>query len=84
MIGEDDHTQVLAEAKSIARHLLTEFAKVDCSLADMGTALAILLGAVAHRVRFEAKENFYQDFLLAARESEAEGERVFGSFEVAH
>ncbi len=68
----------------VARHLLAEFARVDCSLAVMGTALAILLGAVAVQVPFEWKENFYQDFLLAARESETECERVYARYAKAH
>jgi hypothetical protein len=82
-LGEDD-AQGLAEAKLVARYLMTELAKVDCSLAVMGTALAMLLGAVALQVRFEAREDFYQDFLLAARESVAECERFYASFAVTH
>ncbi len=56
---------------------LTEFGRVDSSPAVMGTALAILLGAVAVQVPFESKENFYQEFLVAAREAETECERVY-------
>jgi hypothetical protein len=46
IVGEDE-ARALAEAKVIARYLPTEFGRVDSSLAVMGTALAILLGAIA-------------------------------------
>lgn len=74
----------LAEAKGVARYLLTEIGRADCTLAVTGTALAILLGAVAAQVRPESKEDFYQDFLLAAQESEAEWQRAYASFMKAH
>lgn len=84
VIEEKGDGRSLAEAKVIARSLLTEFAHIDCSLAVMGTALAILLGAVAVQIRSELKENFYEDFLLAARESETEWERAYASYAKMH
>ena len=83
IVGEDE-ARALAEAKAVAKHLLAAFTRTDCSLAVMGTAIAILLGAVAVQVPFESKENFYQDFLLAARESEAEYERLYAGYGKAH
>jgi len=82
-VGEDE-ARGLTEAKAVARYLLAECCRIDCSLAVMGTALAILLGAVAVQVPFEAKENFCQDFMLATRESETESERVFANNAKAH
>ena len=84
MFVEEDEARGLTEAKAVARYLLAECARIDCSLAVMGTALAILLGTVAVQVPFESKENFYQDFMLAARESETESERVYASNAKAH
>ncbi len=84
LIVTEDEARGLAEAKGVARSLLTEFARADCTLAVTGTALAILLGAVAAQVRPESKENFYQDFLLAAQESEAEWQRAYASYLKAH
>ena len=82
-VGEDE-ARGLTEAKAVARYLLAECARIDCSLAVMGTALAILLGTVAVQVPSESRENFYQDFMLAARESETESERFYASNAKAH
>ena len=84
LIVAEDEGRGLAEAKRVARYLLTEIARADCTLAVTGTALATLLGAVAAQVRPESKENFYQDVLLAAQESEAEWQRAYASYMKAH
>ena len=57
----------LVEAKLLAGRLIPELATIDCPPAVMGAALAIVVGTVAAQVRVEAREDFYEKFLSAAR-----------------
>ena len=60
----------LADAKLLARRLLPELATIECPPAVVGTALAIVVGAVAARITVAAREDFYEKFLSAARACE--------------
>ena len=62
--------RALIEAKVLAGRLIPELATMDCPPIVMGTALAIVVGAVAAQVRVEAREDFYERFLSAARACE--------------
>lgn len=62
--------QALAEAKVLADHLIPELATIKCSPIVMGTALAIVVGAVAAQIRVAARDDFYERFLSAARACE--------------
>lgn len=57
----------LVEAKLLAGRLLSELARLECPPAQMGTALAIVVGAIAAQIRGAAREDFYERFLSAAR-----------------
>lgn len=71
-LSAGEPAQVLAEARAVARDLLDELTKMDCELTVAAIALAVLLGAVVVQLPLESKENFYRDFLRAARASEAD------------
>jgi len=62
--------RALIEAKVLASRLIPGLATIDCPPAVMGTALAIVVGAVAAQIRVDAREDFYERFLSAARACE--------------
>jgi len=60
----------LAGAKVLVSHLIPQLASIDCPPAVMGTALAIVVGAIAAQIKVGAREDFYEKFLSAARACE--------------
>jgi hypothetical protein len=62
--------QLLTEAKVLACELSSELAAIDCPLAVLGTALAIIVGTIAAQVDTSSRDGFYEKFIEAAQESE--------------
>ena len=66
--------QPLAVAKSLARQLISEIARIDLSVAVVGTALAIVVSTIAAKIVPAHRTDFYEKFITAVRESEVEWE----------
>lgn len=67
--------RMLAKAKLLAGRLIPELTTMDCPPAVMGAALAIVVGTVAGHLGLEAREDFYEKFLSAARACEGVASR---------
>jgi hypothetical protein len=64
--------QPMTVAKFLARQLISEFGRIDLSVAVVGTALAIVVSTIAAKIAPAHRDDFYEKFITAARESEGE------------
>ncbi len=83
-VTADPQNHALTEAKTLALQIVAELSGINCPLAVMGTALAIVVGAIAAQVDFLSRESFYEQFVSAAHESEFQYDRVIESRRLIH